>query len=58
MGQTNVHRYLPRLMNYIREGKINPAEIITDAAPLSEAAAAYKKFHEKRDGCIKVVLKP
>lgn len=58
MGQTNVHRYLPRLLEYISEGKIDPSFVITHRVALEDAAAGYKTFHEKKDHCIKVVLKP
>ena len=58
MGQTNVHRYLPRLTKYIAEGKIDPSFVITHRAPLAQAADLYKTFRDKEDNCIKVVLKP
>jgi threonine dehydrogenase-like Zn-dependent dehydrogenase len=58
MGQTNVHRYLPRLLDYILKGKIDPSFVITHRLPLQDAATAYKTFHDKADKCIKVVLKP
>jgi threonine dehydrogenase-like Zn-dependent dehydrogenase len=29
MGQTNVYRYLPRLLKYIQDGKIDPSFAIT-----------------------------
>jgi threonine dehydrogenase-like Zn-dependent dehydrogenase len=58
MGQTNVHRYLPRLLEYILKGEIDPSVIITHRLPLAEASNAYKTFQEKADHCIKVVLKP
>jgi threonine dehydrogenase-like Zn-dependent dehydrogenase len=58
MGQTNVHRYLPRLLQYIAEGKIDPSFVITHRVALDEAAAGYQTFHEKKDQCIKVVMKP
>jgi threonine dehydrogenase-like Zn-dependent dehydrogenase len=58
MGQTNVHRYLPRLLDYISKGKIDPSFVITHRFPLNDAAEGYKTFHEKKDNCIKVVLKP
>jgi len=32
--------------------------VITHRLPLEQAAEAYKTFHEKKDRCIKVVLKP
>ncbi len=58
MGQTNVHRYLPRLTDFILQGKIDPSFVITHRLPLVDAADAYKTFQEKADHCIKVVLKP
>jgi threonine dehydrogenase-like Zn-dependent dehydrogenase len=58
MGQTNVHRYLPRLLKYIQEGKIDPSVVITHSIPLTDAAQGYKTFQEKGDHCIKVVMKP
>jgi threonine dehydrogenase-like Zn-dependent dehydrogenase len=57
-GQTHVHKYLPRLLQYIENGQIDPAEIITHHASLDEAPNMYKTFRDKKDGCIKVVLKP
>ena len=29
MGQTHVHRYLPRLLEFIREGELDPSFLIT-----------------------------
>lgn len=58
MGQTHVHRYLPRLLDYIVQGKIDPRFVITHRLSLKDAAEGYKTFHEKKDGCIKVVMSP
>lgn len=58
MGQTNVHRYLPRLLDFIKSGKIDPSVVITHRYDLKDASEAYKTFHDKADHCIKVVLKP
>jgi threonine dehydrogenase-like Zn-dependent dehydrogenase len=57
-GQTHVHRYLRKLMGKILEGEIDPAGIITHRTKLADAPAMYKKFRDKEDGCIKVVLQP
>jgi len=57
-GQTHVHRYVPKLLDFIREGKIDPSFVVTHRVPLTEAADAYNMFREKNDGCIKVVLDP
>ena len=58
MGQTNVHRYLPRLLDYIGDGKIDPSFVVTHRLGLEDAPLGYETFHEKPDECIKVVLKP
>jgi len=58
MGQTHVHRYLPKLMESIEKGKIDPSAIITHRVPLSDAPEAYAMFKNKTDGCVKVVMTP
>ena len=58
MGQTHVHRYLPPLLDHIESGEIDPSFVITHRVPLDEAPEMYKTFRDKKDGCIKVVLKP
>ena len=58
MGQTHMQRYLQPLLEKILEGKIDPSFVITHREPLDNAPAAYEKFRDKEDGCIKVVLVP
>ncbi|MBV9654921.1 MAG: glutathione-dependent formaldehyde dehydrogenase [Acetobacteraceae bacterium] len=58
MAQTPVQHYLPILMERIQKGEIDPSFVITHRAPLSDGPALYKTFRDKKDGCIKVVLKP
>lgn len=58
MAQTPVQRYLPELMNRIIEGEIDPSFVITHRATLEEGPELYKTFRDKKDGCIKVVMKP
>lgn len=57
-GQTHVHRYLKPLLDHIQKGNIDPSFVITHRLPLEEAAHGYKIFKDKKDNCIKVVLKP
>jgi threonine dehydrogenase-like Zn-dependent dehydrogenase len=57
-GQTHVHRYLQPLLTRIEAGEIDPSEIISHTVRLEDAPAMYQKFRDKKDGCIKVVLKP
>lgn len=57
-GQTHMQRYMQPLMDKIVAGEIDPSFVITHTAPLEHAPELYKKFRDKEDGCIKVVLKP
>ncbi len=58
MAQTPVQHYLPKLMDRIVEGEIDPSFVITDQGRLEDGPELYKKFRDRKDGCIKVVLKP
>lgn len=58
MAQTPVQHYMPKLLTLIEERKIDPSFVITDRATLQDGPELYKKFREKKDGCIKVVLRP
>jgi threonine dehydrogenase-like Zn-dependent dehydrogenase len=58
MGQTHVHRYLKPLLQKVEAGEIDPSFVITHRLRLDDAPGAYKTFRDKKDGCIKVVLKP
>ncbi|MFO0612172.1 MAG: zinc-dependent alcohol dehydrogenase [Polyangiaceae bacterium] len=58
MNQANCKRYMPHLLEHIREGRIDAQGIITHRVPLDEAAHAYDLFDHKKDGCIKCVLIP
>ena len=58
MGQTHVHKYLRPLLERIERGEIEPSFVITHRFRLEDAPLAYKIFHAKQDGCIKVVLDP
>ena len=39
-------------------GEIDPSYIITHRVTLDEAPMMYRTFREKRDGCVKVVMRP
>lgn len=57
-GQTHMQRYMKPLLHKIEVGEIDPSFVITHRVSLDEAPNAYKTFRDKKDGCIKVVLKP
>ncbi|MEX0801008.1 MAG: alcohol dehydrogenase catalytic domain-containing protein [Dehalococcoidia bacterium] len=58
IGGCPVRAYMPKVLGLIEEGKLDPTVILTHTLPLAEAARAYEMFAERRDGCVKVVLKP
>lgn len=58
MAQTPVQAYLPKLLDRIEKGEIDPSFVITHRATLEDGPDLYKTFRDKKDGCIKVVLKP
>ena len=58
LGQTHVQRYMPRLLDRIDRGEIDPSFVITHRLRLDDAPKAYKTFRAKKDDCIKVVMKP
>ncbi|NOK21760.1 zinc-dependent alcohol dehydrogenase [Corallococcus carmarthensis] len=57
-GQTHTHRYTRPLLEKIQSGAIDPTRLITHRARLADAPSLYKKFRDKEDGCIKVVMTP
>ena len=56
-GQCHVHRYVPRLLEHIQSGAIDPTFVITHRMGLADAAEGYRIFNDKEEGCEKVVLK-
>jgi threonine dehydrogenase-like Zn-dependent dehydrogenase len=57
-GQTHMQRYLRPLLAKIEKSEIDPSFVITHRIKLDDAPEAYKTFRDKKDGCIKVVIKP
>jgi threonine dehydrogenase-like Zn-dependent dehydrogenase len=57
-NQASVKRLLPRLIDHVMSGRLNPKEMITHRVPLEEVSDAYHIFSAKRDNCIKPILIP
>jgi threonine dehydrogenase-like Zn-dependent dehydrogenase len=57
-GQCHVQRYMPALLERIRNGEIDPSFVVSHRLPLDEAPRGYEMFKNKQDECVKVVLKP
>lgn len=58
-GQTHVNRRTDdHLLRRIESDQIDPSFVVTHTEPLSSGPEMYRTFRDKRDGRIKVVLKP
>ena len=58
MGNCNHRRYLPELIELVRNGTVVPSEILTQEEPMASVIDAYKAFDKRRPGWIKVKLEP
>lgn len=58
MGQTHMQKYMGPLLERIERGEVDPSFVITHRLSLEDAAQGYDIFRNKKDDCIKVVLKP
>ncbi|MCW1912970.1 alcohol dehydrogenase catalytic domain-containing protein [Luteolibacter sp. GHJ8] len=57
-NQASVKRLLPRLVEHVRSGIIDPKALITHRFSLEDVSNAYRIFSSKLDGCIKPLLIP
>ena len=57
-NQASVKRLLPRLIEHVQNGTLDPKAMITHRIPLEEVSDAYRIFSAKLDDCIKPVLIP
>jgi threonine dehydrogenase-like Zn-dependent dehydrogenase len=58
MGNCNHRKYIPKLVNMVRSGVIDPTQVLTQREPLTSAIDAYKQFDRRMPGWIKVKLEP
>lgn len=57
-NQASVKRLLPKLIDHVMSGRLNPKGLITHRVPLEEVPDAYHMFSAKRDNIIKPLLIP
>ncbi|KYF95159.1 zinc-dependent alcohol dehydrogenase [Sorangium sp. So ce1153] len=58
MGNCNHRKYIPKLVDLVQTGQVDPTTIITKQAPLESAIDAYKAFDRREAGWVKVELRP
>ena len=58
MGRDHDKRYNDFLRDLIAAGRIRPSEIVSHRLPLADAPDAFRRFDERRDGYLKIVIDP
>jgi threonine dehydrogenase-like Zn-dependent dehydrogenase len=57
-SRRTLRHYTKPLLEKIQPGLIDTSFVVTHPASLEDAPEMYKKFRDKEDGVIKVVLRP
>ncbi len=55
-GQAPVHLYWEKLLQMIREGKLEPLNMVTHRVLMEETDIVYSKFEKKEDNMQKVFI--
>jgi threonine dehydrogenase-like Zn-dependent dehydrogenase len=58
MGNCNHRRYIPRLLDLVRTGAIDPATVLTQVEDLPDVLQAYETFDHRESGWTKAVIAP
>ena len=51
-------RYMPRMLEHVQRGELDPSFLITHRMPLEDAPRGYDMFKNKEDGCLRAVFTP
>jgi threonine dehydrogenase-like Zn-dependent dehydrogenase len=57
-GQVHAQRFIPKLLEHVQRGELDPSYFATHTMGLSDAQEAYQTFKKKRDDCVRVVFRP
>ena len=49
---------LPRLLEHVAKGELDPSFLATHRFPLEDAPRGYEMFKKKQDGCVRAVFLP
>lgn len=58
MGQMHGQNYIPRLLDYVARGEVDPSRVFSHTMPLDNIKTAFEMFKNKQDKCTKVLLRP
>jgi threonine dehydrogenase-like Zn-dependent dehydrogenase len=54
MGNCNHRQYIPRLVDLVQSGAVDPKQILTQVEPMTSVIDAYKAFDRRQPGWVKV----
>lgn len=57
-AQQHGQKYVPRLLDYVARGELDPSFLVTQRFSLEDAPRGYDMFKHKTDGCVRVVFVP
>lgn len=58
MGNCPHRRYIPKLIELVRSGAVDPRAILSEIESIDSAIEAYEAFDQRRPGWLKVELQP
>ncbi|MCY1033515.1 glutathione-dependent formaldehyde dehydrogenase [Corallococcus sp. BB11-1] len=58
MGNCNHRKYIPRLLELVRSGTVDPTAILSHVKSMASAIDAYRNFDLRKPGWVKVELEP
>jgi threonine dehydrogenase-like Zn-dependent dehydrogenase len=57
-AQQHGQKYVPRLLDLVARGELDPSFLVTHRFSLEDAPHGYELFKHKADGCVRVVFTP
>ncbi|EPX61611.1 Threonine dehydrogenase [Cystobacter fuscus DSM 2262] len=57
-AQQHGQKYVPRLLEHVQRGELDPSYLVTHRFPLEDAPRGYEMFKKKEDGCVRSVFIP
>ncbi len=57
-AQQHGQKYVPRLLEHVVRGELDPSYLVTHRFSLEDAPRGYKMFKTKEDGCVRAVFTP
>ncbi|GMU06751.1 zinc-dependent alcohol dehydrogenase [Corallococcus caeni] len=58
MGNCNHRKYIPKLLELVRSGAVDPTAILSHVKSMTSAIDAYRNFDLRKPGWVKVELEP